>query len=76
MNFREGFRLSRVFKAGGPQSVFQDNRVKTSVYNNLNFIPLNLLKQFSMVSNIYFLVRRLLTEGCWSAPDDQKHIAN
>jgi phospholipid-transporting ATPase len=33
-----------------------DNRIKTSKYTLYNFLPLNLLVQFSKVANVYFLI--------------------
>ena len=33
-----------------------DNSIKTSKYTILNFVPLNLIVQFSKVPNIYFLI--------------------
>jgi len=37
-------------------SWLQDNHVKTSKYNLITFIPLNLLEQFTRVANTYFLI--------------------
>ena len=34
-----------------------DNKIRTSKYTWLNFIPLNLLEQFAKIANVYFLVR-------------------
>jgi phospholipid-transporting ATPase len=33
-----------------------DNSIKTSKYTLYNFLPLNLLVQFSKVANVYFLI--------------------
>lgn len=33
-----------------------DNSIKTSKYSLLTFVPLNLVEQFSKISNVYFLV--------------------
>ena len=30
--------------------------IRTSKYNIINFIPLNLMSQFSKISNVYFLI--------------------
>lgn len=32
------------------------NMICTSKYNNIDFIPKNLMEQFSKIANIYFLV--------------------
>ena len=39
-----------------PMLLLQDNHVKTSKYNLITFIPLNLLEQFTRVANTYFLI--------------------
>ena len=41
---------------GGKGEGFPDNYVKTSKYNLINFLPLNLLKQFRQMANLYFLL--------------------
>ena len=41
-------------------SNFADNRVKTSKYTLLSFIPVNLWEQFHRVANVYFLVISVL----------------
>jgi phospholipid-transporting ATPase len=33
-----------------------DNSIKTSKYTSLNFLPKNLIVQFSKVANVYFLI--------------------
>ena len=60
MIFREGYRLSRVFKAAAPQNVFPNNKITTSVYTKTNFLPLNIFKELTKPSNIYFLVIGIL----------------
>ena len=35
---------------------YQENRVRTSTYNIFNFIPYNMLRQFTKAANMYFLV--------------------
>jgi hypothetical protein len=60
MIFREGFRLSRIFKAAAPQNVFANNCIKTSQYSKSNFFPLNLIKQLTNQSNLYFLAIGIL----------------
>ena len=37
-------------------SFLQDNHVKTSKYNIITFLPLNLIEQFTRVANTYFLI--------------------
>ena len=43
---------------GDPQDLreFRDNRVKTSKYTALTFLPKNLIEQFSKMANVYFLI--------------------
>lgn len=45
-----------------PNTIFfhQDNGIKTSKYNILTFIPLNLFEQFHRLVNFYFLAIILL----------------
>ena len=38
------------------ESIFCDNRISTSKYTLLTFIPINLLEQFSKIANVYFLI--------------------
>ncbi len=35
---------------------FRDNKIKTSKYTALTFLPKNLIEQFSKMANVYFLV--------------------
>ena len=35
---------------------YKDNKVKTSKYTFLTFLPKNLLEQFSKLANVYFLL--------------------
>ncbi|KAG6939693.1 putative ATPase phospholipid transporting 8B4 (putative), partial [Chelydra serpentina] len=39
---------------------FQNNRIKTSKYNILTFLPVNLFEQFQRVANAYFLFLLIL----------------
>lgn len=41
----------------------QDNHIKTSKYNVLTFLPINLFEQFQRVANAYFLVLLILQVG-------------
>ena len=41
-------------------SLFQNNRIKTSKYTLLTFLPLNLLEQFQRLANFYFLCLLIL----------------
>lgn len=60
----EAFRTIDVLREGvtaGPeQSAMADNRVVTSKYNVLSFVPRSLFEQFRRVANIYFLVISVL----------------
>ncbi|EAS06174.1 phospholipid-translocating P-type ATPase, flippase family protein (macronuclear) [Tetrahymena thermophila SB210] len=40
--------------------LYPNNKIKTSRYNIISFLPLNMFEQFSKVSNIYFLLMGLL----------------
>uniref|UniRef100_A0A8C9WYS0 Phospholipid-transporting ATPase n=1 Tax=Sander lucioperca TaxID=283035 RepID=A0A8C9WYS0_SANLU len=40
--------------------ILQDNHIKTSKYNILTFLPMNLFEQFQRVANAYFLVLLIL----------------
>ena len=35
---------------------FRDNRIKTSKYTFVTFLPKNLIEQFSKMANVYFLI--------------------
>lgn len=39
-----------------PDFAVADNSIKTSKYNVFDFVPLNLIVQFSKLPNIYFLI--------------------
>uniref|UniRef100_A0A452IYM3 Phospholipid-transporting ATPase n=1 Tax=Gopherus agassizii TaxID=38772 RepID=A0A452IYM3_9SAUR len=43
-----------------PKKTFQNNRIKTSKYNILTFLPVNLFEQFQRVANAYFLFLLIL----------------
>ncbi len=40
--------------------IFGKNHIKTSKYNLLTFIPLNLFYQFTKIANVYFFVLTIL----------------
>lgn len=40
--------------------IFQDNRIHTSKYNVLTFLPINLFEQLQRVANAYFLFLLIL----------------
>ena len=42
------------------KAAFKDNRIITSKYNLLTFLPLNLMLQFSKFANLYFLVLTIM----------------
>ncbi len=43
-----------------PRDMFRDNRIRTSKYTFLNFIPKNLFEQFKKMANVYFVIIGLL----------------
>lgn len=57
---QEGFRTIEVLREGvtaGPaQAAMAYNKVVTSKYNLITFVPRSLFEQFRRVANIYFLV--------------------
>ena len=57
--FRQQF-LDREIKVGTSNEDFPTNQITTSRYNIFNFIPKDLLLQFSKPSNFYFLILGLL----------------
>ncbi|OHT07510.1 phospholipid-translocating P-type ATPase, flippase family protein [Tritrichomonas foetus] len=46
--------------------LFKDNRISTTKYNILTFIPKNLFFQFSRIANFYFLIIILLLQFSWA----------
>jgi len=42
------------------QRIFIDNEIKTSKYNLLTFVPLNLYEQFRRIANFYFLIAAII----------------
>ena len=41
---------------GPPHATHASNKIKTSLYTILNFVPLNLFKQFHRVANVWFFL--------------------
>lgn len=69
---RSGSREERVAVASGPPATppsfslfcaLQNNCIKTSKYNILTFLPINLFEQFQEVANTYFLFLLILQVG-------------
>lgn len=48
---------SREVISGCPDQILSNNVVETCKYTALNFVPKNLIEQFSKTANIYFLVK-------------------
>lgn len=51
---------SREVEFGYSYPIFSNNSIRTSKYNLLTFLPLNLIEQFSKAPNVYFLVLTIL----------------
>ena len=47
---------SREVISAEPDEILSNNKVQTNKYTVLNFIPKNIMEQFSKTANIYFLV--------------------
>ena len=47
---------SMIINTNVPDYKVHDNCIHTSKYNFINFIPLNLIVQFSKLPNVYFLI--------------------
>jgi hypothetical protein len=39
---------------------YKSNRIKTSKYNLLTFVPKNLFEQFRRITNLYFLINNII----------------
>ena len=39
---------------------YKSNRIKTSKYNLITFIPKNLFEQFRRITNLYFLINNII----------------
>jgi phospholipid-transporting ATPase len=50
----------RIITIGQNYSKYDSNIIETSKYTLLTFIPLNLIEQFSKLSNVYFLILIIL----------------
>ena len=46
--------------------IYPNNRINTTKYTLINFLPKSLLLQFNKVANIYFLIVTILTFGAFS----------
>ena len=46
--------------------IYPNNRIKTTKYTLINFLPKSLLVQFNKIANIYFLIVTILTFGSFS----------
>lgn len=46
----------RIISPNQIESDICDNKIATSKYSIISFIPINLLEQFSKLPNLYFLV--------------------
>ncbi|GME67957.1 unnamed protein product [Ambrosiozyma monospora] len=51
-------------KTGLPKTQYPRNKIRSTKYTPLSFIPKNLIFQFSNIANIYFLIVIIL--GAWS----------
>ena len=47
-------KICRIFERN--VQCFKDNKIVTSKYNLVTFLPLNLMVQFSKMANLYFLI--------------------
>ena len=69
INFLEPYRQIRAndftFNA---QFKYAANYIKTSKYNALTFVPMNLFEQFQRLANFYFLVLMILQVGTSRCP--------
>ena len=53
---RRIFEINHIFNQEDPERSFPNNKVTTSQYTCLNFLPKQLFIQFSKVANLYFLI--------------------
>ena len=54
------FEINTIFKKKDKTRRFIDNRISTSKYNVITFLPKNLMYQFSKMANAYFLMMAML----------------
>jgi hypothetical protein len=55
------FEIFKIYnKSRDKQKPFVNNRIHTSKYNFMTFLPKNLFYQFSKMSNVYFLFMAML----------------
>lgn len=47
----------RMVYANVPDDAVPSNKISTSKYNVVTFLPMNLFEQFSKAANLYFLVK-------------------
>jgi len=57
---REHWFSERTIQANESRMDYPDNSISTGKYNVLNFLPKNLLLQFSKLANVYFVMIGLL----------------
>ncbi|XP_065797299.1 probable phospholipid-transporting ATPase IM isoform X2 [Muntiacus reevesi] len=61
---KKSLEVERIVKANdreyNEQFLYKDNRIHTSKYNILTFLPINLFEQFQRVANAYFLFLLIL----------------
>ena len=57
---RRLFEINKIFEKNEPGRKFMNNKVTTTKYTCLNFLPKNLFIQFTKVANAYFLFCVLL----------------
>lgn len=53
---KQGPTMNRKITSMRIDNAICDNSISTSKYNILNFLPKNLIEQFSKIANLYFLV--------------------
>ena len=54
------FEINTVFTKKQKDRRFKNNKVSTSKYNCITFLPLNLFVQFSKFCNLYFLILTIM----------------
>ena len=56
---REHWFSERTIQANESRTDYPDNSISTGKYNIVNFVPKNLMLQFSKLANVYFVVNYL-----------------